>query len=96
LGCHPDCASRSDNNNEDRLLNGKTIENFYAELSVQKNTHSESDIITAMDKGRHVLLALLDLSAAFDADDSQLYVSAKPQYTDNVSDRLQRCMEAIG
>jgi len=35
-------------------------------------------------------------SAHFYADDSQLYVSAKPQHTDDVSDRLRRCMEAIG
>ena len=31
-------------------------------------TDIKTDIITAMDKGRHVLLALLDLSAAFDTD----------------------------
>jgi len=35
-----------------------------------------------------------DVSAGFYADDSQLYVSAKPQHTDDVSDRLRRCMEA--
>ena len=32
----------------------------------------------------------------FYADDSQLYVSAKPQHTDDVCDRLRRCKEAIG
>jgi len=36
------------------------------------------------------------LNAHFYADDSQLYMSAKPQHTDDTTAQLLGCMDAIG